>query len=129
MWPGTTANSGSGAKGVLIVTGKKDDPRQEGLNYLIAATLDQKDAEEAAQFLFSRGLPVAVVPTEDRGAQRWVVILEGMPGKELSSPKAKGLETKLQELGRIYKQDFKGPTVFNDPWWKKHGTAAGSSGE
>lgn len=107
-------------KGVVIVTGAKDDPRQVGLNYLIAATLSQEEAEAAAQFLVSRGLEVAVVRADNRGPTRWVVILEGLAAKDLGSQRARTLEQRLQDLGRIYRNELKGPTVFNDPWWKKH---------
>jgi hypothetical protein len=105
--------------GVVIVTGPGDDPRQSGLNYLIAATLPLDEAEKAAAFLVSRGLEIAVVPADNRSL-RWVVVLQGTAAKDLSGQSAKTLEQRLQVLGREYKQVLKGPTVFNDPWWKKH---------
>ena len=115
-----TNTAPAAAKGVVLVAGPKDDPRQLGLNYLIAATLPRDEAEKAAQFLFSRGLEVAVVPADNGGSQRWVVVLEGLTAKDLGGPRARSLESTLQQLGRVYKQELKGPTVFNDPWWKKH---------
>jgi hypothetical protein len=111
---------GTRPKGVIMVSGAKDDPRTVGLNYLIAATLTPDEAEKAAQFLVGKGLEVAVVPADNRGPNRWVVILEGLAAKDLGSQKARTLEQRLQDLGRIYKNELKGPTVFNDPWWKKH---------
>ncbi|MBL8745906.1 MAG: hypothetical protein JNK58_06065 [Phycisphaerae bacterium] len=105
--------------GVVIVKTPADDPRQSGLNYLIAATLPPDEAEKAASFLVSRGLETAVV-TADNASLRWVVVLQGVAAKDLSGPAAKALEQRLQTLGREYKQVLKGPTVFNDPWWKKH---------
>lgn len=115
-------------KGVVIVSSPADDPRQVGLNYLIAATLTADEAEKAAQFLVSRGLDAAVVPADGRGSQRWVVILEGLAAKDLGSSRARTLENRLQDLGRVYRQELKGPTVFNDPWWKKH-VAPGTAGD
>lgn len=115
-------------KGVVIVNSPADDPRQVGLNYLIAATLTADEAEKAAQFLVSRGLDAAVVPADGRGSQRWVVILEGLAAKDLGSSRARTLENRLQDLGRVYRQELKGPTVFNDPWWKKH-VAPGTAGD
>lgn len=105
--------------GVLTVTGKGDDPRQPGLNYLIAATLPPDEALKAANFLNSRGLEIAVVPA-DNPSLRWVVVLQGVAAKDLGGSAARGLEQRLQVLGREYRQVLKGPTVFNDPWWKKH---------
>lgn len=104
----------------VVVSKPADDPRQPGLNYLIAATLDRADSEKAASFLSERGLEIAVVPVDNRGSQWWVIVLSGVEGKDLSSARAKGLETRLEQLGRIYKDDFKGPTTFNEPWWKKY---------
>lgn len=111
--------AGGRSSGVVVVTGAGDDPRQAGLNYLIAATLPLDEAEKAAAFLVSRGLEIAVVPADNRSL-RWVVVLQGVAAKDLSGPSAKALEQRLQTLGREYKQVLKGPTVFNDPWWKKH---------
>jgi hypothetical protein len=104
----------------VVVSKPADDPRQPGLNYLIAATLDRADAEKAASFLSERGLEIAVVPVDTRGSQWWVIVLSGVEGKDLSSARAKGLETRLEQLGRTYKDDFKGPTTFNEPWWKTY---------
>lgn len=119
--PETRANQSQSGKsaGVVMVKGTADDPRQSGLNYLIAATLPPDEAEKAAAFLVSRGLEIAVVPA-DNASLRWVVVLQGVAAKDLSGPAAKALEQRLQTLGREYKQVLKGPTVFNDPWWKKH---------
>lgn len=112
------ANQGRGS-GVIIVKSPAEDPRQGGLNYLIAATLPPDEAEKAAAFLVSRGLEIAVVRA-DNASLRWVVVLQGVAAKDLGGPTAKSLEQRLQALGREYKQVMKGPTVFNDPWWKKH---------
>lgn len=105
--------------GYVLVKSKADDPRQAGLNYLIAATLPPDEAEKAAEFLVSKGLEIAVV-SADNASLRWVVVLQGVAAKDLSGPAAQSLEQRLQTLGREYKQVHKGPTVFNDPWWKKH---------
>ena len=89
------------------------------LNYLIAATLPRDEGEKAAQFLASRGLEIALVPVDNQGSRWVVVVLQGVAAKDLGGPAARNLEQRLQSLGREYKQ-MKGPTVFNDPWWKKH---------
>ncbi|MDX2115958.1 MAG: hypothetical protein SFZ24_10135 [Planctomycetota bacterium] len=107
-------------RGVVVVTGPADDPRQPGLNYLIAATLPTDEAEKAADFLSSSGLEIALVPADNRPSLRWVVVLRGVAAKDLGGPTARALEQRLQDLGREYKQVHRGPTVFNDPWWKKH---------
>jgi hypothetical protein len=108
------------APGYIVVHGPNDDPRQAGLNYLIAATLPRDEAEKAAQFLDSKGLEIAVVPVDNQGSRWVVVVVQGVAAKDLGGPAARSLEQRLQALGREYKQTMKGPTVFNDPWWKKH---------
>lgn len=108
------------AESFVIVNRPEEDPRQTGLNYLIAATLPPDEAEKAARFLASKGLEIAVVPVENRPSLRWVVVLKGVAAKDLSAPATRQLEQRLQDFGREYRQVHKGPTVFNDPWWKKH---------
>lgn len=109
------------AQGMVVpVTGPENDPRQSGLNYLIAATLPPDEAEKAGQFLASEGLEIAIVTVDNRPSLRWVVVLQGLAAKDLAGPAARALERRLQELGREYRDVHRGPTVFNDPWWKKH---------
>lgn len=105
---------------MVAVTGSGDDPRQPGMNYLIAATLPTDEAEKAAAFLSSRGLEIAVVPVDNRPSQRWVVVLQAFGSREWYGPEGKRLEEQIKSLGREYQQQFKGPSVFRDPWWKKH---------
>jgi len=122
---GAGANSGpdgaSRVPGVVMVERAADDPRQRDMNYLVVATLPVDEAQKAASFLAAKGLPVAVVPTDGRSTQRWVVILRGFGPKEWYGPEGKGLEEQIKSLGREYQTQTKGPPVFRDPWWKKHG--------
>lgn len=117
--PSSEQKSPSKSAGLIIVTRPDEDPRQAGLNYLIAATLPPDEAEKAGRFLVSKGLEVAVIPG-DTTRLNWVVVLQGVAAKDLGSPSVRALEQRLQALGREYRQVHKGPTVFNDPWWKKH---------
>ena len=52
-----------------------------------------------------------------RPGRGWLGVLVSVVDE--GGPAARNLEQRLQSLGREYKQ-MKGPTVFNDPWWKKH---------
>lgn len=105
---------------VVIVGGEADDPRQLGLNYLVAATLPPDEAEKAAAFLASRGLEVAVVPRDNRSSQREVVVLRGFAAGTINGPEALELQERLRELGREYRRELRGPAIFADSWWKKH---------
>lgn len=102
------------------MTSAATDPREPGLNYLIAATLPIDEARRAADFLSSKGLEIGIIPVDNRPSLRWVVVLEGIAAKDLGGSAARSLERRIQDLGREYRDLHKGPTVFNDPWWKKH---------
>lgn len=123
---GSTGGSSAAADrsripGVVIVERAADDPRQKDLNYLVVATLPEDEAEKAATFLASNGLSVGIAPTDGRSTQRWVFIVRGFGPKEWYAPEGKALEEQIKSLGREYQAQTKGPPVFRDPWWKKHG--------
>lgn len=89
------------------------DPRVSGLNYLIIARLGPDEARKAAAYLQANGVDVAVVPT---GSDRFreVIATRGFPAGEVTGPERQRLESRIKELGRLYRLQERGPTDFSD---------------
>jgi hypothetical protein len=92
---------------------------QVGLNYLVVADLGKDDAEAAAAYLRSKGVPTAMVP--QRSTQQ-VVVLRGYPGEVFADRKAERsrIEAVVKRLGRDWKvENRRAPTDFAQVFWAK----------
>ncbi len=104
-----------------IVTAPGDDPRQEGLNYLVVATLPTDEARKAGEFLVSRGLEIALVSINNRSSRQEVVVLQGLTREQFRQAQGTQLEQLVSQLGREYRRDHRG-IEFYDVYWKKYTT-------
>ncbi len=116
-------------KPVAVAPGAAVSGFQPGLNYLVVATLRRSDADEAAKYLASQGLPIYIVP--ERGVDpaspqanngSWeVLVLQGY-SSPLSASQAErdALEARVKTLGRRWKAENKrAPTDFAQVFWKR----------
>ena len=114
--PTTTANRpGAGQASAAVGL----DPRAPGLNYYICARLREEEAVRAAEFLSANGVAAAVTPA-DNPTLRLVVATRGFTREEMRGGEASALRSRISSLGRIYKEQHKGPTDFHDVYPEKH---------
>lgn len=103
---------------VYIVKGAKDDPRRPGTNYPVVARLPIKESTAAAEFLVSKGVPTAVVPSSDPRLFL-VVPLTGLERGAFGTTARDATEKTLKDIGRAFKREQKGATDFFDLFWDK----------
>jgi hypothetical protein len=92
---------------------------QAGLNYLVVADLAKDDAEAAAAYLNSRGVPTALVPQRSTVQ---VVVLRGYPGEVFAErkPERAQIEALVKRLGREWRlENRRAPTDFAQIFWAK----------
>lgn len=106
--------------GLIEVTPGTPDPRQSGLNYLVAATLPPDEARKAGEFLVDRGLAVALVRVNNRSSRLEVQILRGISREQYRRGDLKlQIEEQVRSLGRTFARDHRGGDDFGSCWWKK----------
>jgi hypothetical protein len=129
--PVSTARDGSAAL-------QFDEPSgpyglRPGLNYFIVATLNTKDALDAAKYLSENGISVVRLPegklagldiaAAEAKNPRWkIYVLLGTPSisAEAFRPTRLALEREIARLGKQWKQQNKlAPTTFDQPYWAK----------
>lgn len=111
--PAGASNAGRASAAVGL------DPRAPGLNYFICARLRESEAVRAAEFLSANGVAAAVTPA-DNPSLRLVVATRGFTREEMRGGEATGLRSRITSLGRIYKDQHKGPTNFHDVYPEKY---------
>lgn len=96
----------------------------QGLNYLVCGIFKRsEDADKAAAFLKSRGLPAVIISPRDLNAtasskDHMVIIMKGFAKDKYASS---GLREKVQGLGRLWRaEDKRAPTDFAQPYWDKY---------
>lgn len=94
------------------------DPRVAGMNYLIIARLGPDEARKAAAYLQANGVDVAVIPTNSERF-REVIATRGFAAGEVTGPERQRLESRIKELGRLYRLQERGPTDFSDMYPKR----------
>lgn len=112
---GTAPRPGAGQASAAVGL----DPRAPGLNYYICARLREEEAVRAAEFLSANGVAAAVTPA-DNPTLRLVVATRGFTREEMKGGEASALRSRISSLGRIYKEQHKGPTDFHDVYPEKH---------
>lgn len=105
-----------------------NDPRENGLNYLVIVLLDRERAERALAFLAAQGVN-AMAERVDRGARaentsalyRLVALDLAVPGDRFraTSAERQAFEARIREVGRLWTQEG-GASDFSDPVWAKH---------
>ncbi len=95
------------------------DPRVSGLNYFICARLREEEAIRAAEFLSANGVAAAVTPA-DNARLRLVIASRGFTRDEIRGAEATALRARITSLGRIFKDQHKGPTNFHDVYPEKY---------
>lgn len=95
------------------------DPREAGLNYYIVDRYDPATAARAVEFLRASGMDVVALPDENP-TFHLIVALPGFPRGSLSSPEAKALGDQIRRLGRVWKQQNRGPSDFSSCYLKKY---------
>ncbi|MDP6986660.1 MAG: hypothetical protein QGG74_01325 [Phycisphaerales bacterium] len=95
------------------------DPRVRGFHYFVLAETRPAGAEEIAAFCRKQGLDVAVVSGHNtRLAQ--VIALPGLASPRSSDPAYQALDTKIEEVGRLWKQSGR-RTSFSDRYLQSKG--------
>lgn len=112
---GTQTRTGAGQASAAVGL----DPRAPGLNYYICARLREEEAVRAAEFLSANGVAAAVTPA-DNPTLRLVVATRGFTREEMRGGEASALRSRISSLGRIYKEQHKGPTDFHDVYPEKY---------
>jgi hypothetical protein len=95
------------------------DPREAGLNYYIVDRYDPATAARAVEFLRASGMDVVALPDENP-TFHLIVALPGFPRGSLSSPEAKAVGDQIRRLGRVWKQQQRGPSDFSSCYLKKY---------
>ncbi|MCC7408682.1 MAG: hypothetical protein IT442_11470 [Phycisphaeraceae bacterium] len=82
------------------------DPRQDGLNYLVLAHCSEDEARKLVSFLHEQALESAAFLSHN-GSLFKVVVLRGFTAEQLSTD-ANELRQKLLSLGRLWQQRYGG---------------------
>lgn len=105
------------------------DTRENGKNYLELGTLTYKDAVSAVEYLTSNGLKASIAPAQ-RGVDpgkaatnnlpHVVFLAEGVASDRFKATQAERqkLEARVEQLGKKYQRELKGPTDFSRPMWR-----------
>lgn len=95
-----------------------------GYNYLVCGIFKrQTDADDAAAYLVSKGLPARIITPNQLSAGSsskdfMVIIQKGYSREEY---RASGLREKVQSLGRMWRaEDKRAPTDFAQPYWDRY---------
>lgn len=105
------------------------DPRKNGLNYLELATLTYRDGTQAVEFLSRNGVAAALVPAQKgvdpakaaaNNAPHVLFVADGVPSDRFKSSERdrQKLEDKVEQLGKRFQREQKGPTDFSRPMWR-----------
>lgn len=105
------------------------DPRKPGMNYLELATLTYRDGMQAVDFLSRSGVQASLAPAQ-RGvdpakaaannAPHVLFLSEGVPSDRFKSSERdrRQLEDRVEQLGKRFQRELKGPTDFSRPMWR-----------
>ncbi|MCA9292835.1 MAG: hypothetical protein KDA20_03380 [Phycisphaerales bacterium] len=106
--------------GMTLVEGEVANPLEPGLNYFVVASiLGKDDAVAAAKFLAENGVATVVMPSRFSSGSWMVTTRQGFAGGEHNGPEASALKAKIEQVGRVYQQDHRGPTNFRGAYaWK-----------
>ncbi len=119
-----------GSKPVILSTGAADaDPRKEGLNYLVLATLmPRTEARELVGFLSSNGFEALAVAGELDQAKRAgnnqdlfkVVALTGVTKEQYKAndPIRQSLVSESQRIGALWKKTKPGRSDLSRTYWE-----------
>lgn len=105
--------------GMTLVEGDVANPLEPGLNYFVVASiLEQDDAIAAGKFLADNGVATVVMPSRFSSGSWMVTTRLGFAGGEHNGPEANALKARIEQIGRVYQQDHRGPTNFRGayPW-------------
>lgn len=103
------------------------DPRVPGLNYLYLGTLTLKDASAGVEFLKRNGVQAFYVVDRSRGGVNnppcRIYASQGFPGgprfRETERERNE-LVRRVEELGKKWQREEKGPSDFRQPYWTLH---------
>jgi len=119
--PALTPALGAGASTNAIAA---DAQLIAGNNYLVCGIFKrQSDADAAAAYLVSKGLPARIITPNQlsagsSGKDFMVIIQKGYSREEY---RASGLREKVQSLGRMWRaEDKRAPTDFAQPYWDRY---------
>ena len=124
-------NAGRSANDVMTPSGyRAQDPRTEGMNYLVLATLPTEQAADAIDFLYTNGVTVIGVPTLDsRGSSannpsRYTLYSLGLaiPSNRWSAMSNQRLEHQqmIATLGARWQRERRGGSDFSQTNWEKY---------
>lgn len=125
----TAPTRGSGA--VMTAAGfRSDDPRAEGMNYLVLATLPTEQAADAISFMNTNGVTIIGVPELDsRGSgannpSRYTLYSLGLaiPGNRWSAMSSQRIDhqSMIATLGARWQRERRGGSDFSQTNWEKY---------
>jgi hypothetical protein len=115
----------------LLPTGwTSGDPRTPGLNYLLLATLDQTESEDAVAFLATHGLETFALRVDTQGPKGnnsgpsrpyRLYVLKGITSEEYSRRMTArtNIEADVARLGPRWQKERRGSSNFAKPAWEK----------
>ena len=104
-------------------TASGGDSREVGLNYWVLSRLPADEADRLCGFLKDSGVDSFANPLDDRGLCE-VIALNGFRGESGEAQRFKG---ELLKLGRIWKNDHRGPEAFVTMYLRKYTRPQASS--
>lgn len=107
----------------------QEDPRQIGFNYLELCTLTYKDALQAVGYLGKSGIRAAAVPARKgvdpvtaaaKNQPHLVFVADGFASDRFKASERdrRALETKVEQIGKKWQRDDRGPSDFSRPQWR-----------
>ncbi len=124
----TPARSPSSIMSAAVFIG--DDPRSEGLNYLVLATLPTEQAADAISFMNTNGVTIIGVPELDsRGSgannpSRYTLYSLGLaiPGNRWSAMSSQRIDhqSMIATLGARWQRERRGGSDFSQTNWEKY---------
>jgi hypothetical protein len=127
----TPPTLGSGDAACLLSSGwTSGDPRTPGLNYLLLATLNQTESEDAVAYLATHGLETFALRVDMQGPKGnnsglsrpyRLYVLNGITSEEYSRRMTArtNIEADVARLGPRWQKERRGSSNFAKPAWEK----------
>lgn len=94
------------------------DPRTPGLNYMVMARRNRRDAQRLAQFVMDQGVETILVPLGD---EMFLIVATERGFESVRSEEARAYRNRLREIGRAWKRHNEGRgSALEDMYFDLH---------